>query len=191
MEAEGKIEIWDDNKILPGDEWEKDISDNLAESDILLYLVSATSLASKNCNKELAEALSTNTRVISIILEDCDWDHHELSRFEVLPHKGKPINEWEPASKGWQDVVTGIRKAVDAMQSQTDSSSSTSVEELRAEVAFQQGNVLMMLEQINGAIERYSYAIELDPDFAAKPITIAGLLTRATARLTALLKTIT
>ena len=35
----------------------KDISTNLAASDILLYLVSATSLASKNCNKELAEGI--------------------------------------------------------------------------------------------------------------------------------------
>ena len=47
MENEGKIKLWDDNEILPGDEWYKDISTNLAASDILLYLVSATSLASK------------------------------------------------------------------------------------------------------------------------------------------------
>ena len=49
MEDKGKITLWDDNEILPGDEWYKDISNNLADSDILLYLVSATSLASKNC----------------------------------------------------------------------------------------------------------------------------------------------
>ena len=167
MEDEGKIKLWDDNKILPSDEWEKDISDNLAESDILLYLVSATSLASKNCNKELVEVLSPNIRVIPIILEACDWENHQLSRFEALPRKGKPINEWRPQSKGWQNVVTGIRKVVDKMQSQVDSPPSTPEDELRAELAFQQGNVLMMFGQIDSAIEAYSLAITLNPDDTA------------------------
>ena len=166
MEDEGKITLWDDNEILAGDEWYKDISNNLADSDILLYLVSATSLASKNCNKELAEALSAKIRVIPIILERCDWLNHKLSNFQALPDKGEPINEWAPESRGWQDVVEGIRKVVDKMQTQADSSSRTSEKELRTELAFQQGNVFMMLGQINRAIERYSHAIELDSNNA-------------------------
>ena len=167
MESEGQIELWDDNEILPGDEWYKDISNNLADSDILLYLVSATSLASKNCNKELAEALNFDVRVIPIILEDCDWQNRQLSEFQALPDKGNPINEWHPESKGWQNVVNGIRKIVDVMQSQTDSPSEASERELRAELAFQQGSVFIMLGQMNKAIEAYSRAIALNPDYAA------------------------
>ena len=99
-------------KSLPGDEWEKDISNNLDSSDILLlYLVSAASLASKNCNKEFAGALKANIRVIPIILENCDWENHQLSRFEVLPHKGKPISKWDHESDGWQNVVDGHPKS--------------------------------------------------------------------------------
>ena len=166
MEREGKIAFWDDNKILPGDEWEKAISDNLAESAILLYLVSATSLASKNCNKELAEALSANIRVIPIILESCDWLNDRLSDFQALPDKGKPINKWQPESDGWQSVVDGIRDAVEEMETQADTSSGTSEEELRAELVFQHGNVMLMIGQIDRAIEHYSRAIELNPDHA-------------------------
>ena len=69
MEQQGMITIWHDDEILPGDKWYEDISKNLADSDILLYLVSASSLASKNYNKELVEALSGEIRVIPIILE--------------------------------------------------------------------------------------------------------------------------
>ena len=166
MESEGKIKLWDDNEILPGDEWYKDISTNLAASDILLYLVSATSLASKNCNKELAEALTAKMRVIPIILESCDWLNHQLSDLQALPDKGKPINKWQPESDGWQNVVDGIRETVKKMQTQSDSSSETSERELRAELAFQRGNVLMMIGQVDMAIERYSHAIELDSNDA-------------------------
>ena len=163
MENNGEIELWDDNEILPGDEWYNDIADNLSNSDILLYLVSAASLASKNCNKELAEALRTDTRVIPIILEACDWLNHELSRFEVLPDKGKPINTWEPESEGWQNVVEGARAVIHKIRGREDSATRTSERELRAELAFQQGNFLLILGHTDEAIEAYSYAIKLNP----------------------------
>ncbi len=159
MENEGKITLWDDNEILPGDEWYKDISTHLAGSDLLLYLVSAASLASKNCNKELAGALEINIRVIPIILESCDWENHQLSRFEVLPHKGKPISKWDHESDGWQDVVEGIRKTVEGVS--VDAQKGT----LPGWV-FQQGNFLLMLGQIDKAIEAYSHAITLNPNNA-------------------------
>ncbi|MDE0041647.1 MAG: TIR domain-containing protein, partial [Candidatus Poribacteria bacterium] len=166
MVNKGEIELWDDNEILPGDEWYNDIADNLANSHILLYLVSAESLASKNCNKELADALNTDTRVIPVILEACDWKNHKLSRFEVLPDKGKSINEWVPESTGWQNVVEGVRKTIYKMQGLEDASSKISEKELSAEIAFQHGNVLMILGQIDKAIKAYSHAIKLDSHHA-------------------------
>ena len=118
MEQKNELTTWHDGEITAGDEWYEDISKNLAGSDILLYLVSAASLASKNCNKELAEALTSDIKVIPIILEHCDWMQHQLSDFEVLPLKGRPISKWDDPSEGWQNVVNGIREAVHEMQVQ-------------------------------------------------------------------------
>ena len=163
MKRQGLISIWHDNEILGGDKWRDEIfSANLPNADILLYLVSADSLASENCNKELVEALKREIRVIPIILEHCDWLHHRLSGFEVLPHKGTPITKWDDESEGWQNVVGGIRGAISQIRSQTSTSSGTSEKELRAELAFQHGNVLMMLRQTEEAIKTYSQAIELN-----------------------------
>ena len=164
MKKKGVIKFWDDNESRPSDEWYQKISNSLNASDILCYLVSAASLASEDCNRELAEALSAQIRVIPIILERCDWLNHQLSDFQALPAEGKPINEWFPDRMGWQNVAESIQEAVDKMQAQMEAPSRTTEKELRAELAFQQGNVLVMLEQINRAIEVYSHAIELNPN---------------------------
>ena len=167
MKREGLINIWHDNEILPGDTWRDSISKNLAESDILLYLVSANSLASENCNRELAKALNANIRVVPIILEDCDWQNHQLSDFQVLPDKGKPINVSENENQGWQSTFAGIRKVIHQMQTQTTSSSDIPQEEIIAELEFERGNFLMGLKEIEEAIKAYSDVIELNPHYSA------------------------
>ncbi len=166
IKREGKIGIWHDNEILPGDKWRDAIFNNLADSNILLYLVSADSLASKNCNKELAAALYAELRVIPIILERCDWNNHQLSDFQALPKFAKPISEWKSESAGWQNVVEGIRKVVDKVQLQTASSSDISQDKLRAELAFQRGNFLVMVGQLDMATQAYSDSIELNSRYA-------------------------
>ncbi len=169
MEQKNELTTWHDGEIAAGDEWYEDISKNLAEADILLYLVSAASLASKNCNKELAEALTADIKVIPIILEHCDWQQHQLSDFEVLPLKGKPISQWEDLSEGWQNVVEGIRAVISKMQVQAKPSPNITPEEVEilSKLVFQKGNFLMMLDQMDEAIEVYSRAIELNPNHAA------------------------
>ena len=113
MEQQKELVPEDDGQLTPGDKaLQEDILEKVADSDLLLYLVSAASLASKNCNKELEEALNAKIRVIPIILEHCDWLNHQLSGFEVLPYKGKPLTKWDDKSEGWQNVVGGIRSAI-------------------------------------------------------------------------------
>ena len=188
LKREGIIDIWHDNEILPGDKWRDAIFNNLADSDLLLYLVSANSLESKNCNKELAAALTAEKKVIPIILEHCNWKNHKLENpqdlsaeglylnesesqilgeIQVLPARGKPLNEWNPRSKGWESVLEGIREVIDKMQSKKAPSSETSEKELRAESMFQHGNFLMMLGQLDMAIEIYSQAIDHSPRVAS------------------------
>ncbi len=166
LKSDGLISVWLDNEIAPGDTWRDAIFSHLAESDILLYLTSAASLASANCNRELASALNANMRVIPIIVEECDWLHHPLSDFKALPDKGKPIRAWKPESRGWQNVVERLRGTVTAMQSQANSPSEMDKKELSAESAIQRGNVLMTLGQLDTAVEAYSNAINLNPRYA-------------------------
>ncbi len=165
MEQNGEIEIWRDDQMLPGDRWEKEIAEHIKGSDILLYLISASSLASKNCNKELTEALSYHAqkiRIIPIILERCDWENHTLSDFQVLPKHGKPLNTWEPESDGWQNIVNGLRRVVE----ERSHPKGDNRQEIAAQAVFQVGNMSFMLAQFDQAIDMYSLATKLNPNIA-------------------------
>ena len=165
MKREGLIEIWHDTEVLGGDRWQHEIfSTHLPTSDLLLYLITIESLASKNCYEEFEVALEKKIRVIPIILSDCDWEgDQQLSDFQVFPDDGKPINEWVPESKGWQNAVKGIRKTVENMLSQSEPASGVSEKDIEAEVVFQHGNLLLKLGKMDMAIAAYSLAIELKP----------------------------
>ena len=149
MEEQNELVTWDDSQLTPGDKaFQEDILEKVTDSNLLLYLVSAASLASENCKKELEEALKKGITIVPIILEHCDWLHHQLSGFEVLPYKGKPLTKWDDKSEGWQNVVDGIRAALEKVKKQVGSSSETPDKELRAELAFQRGNTQMLLGQL-------------------------------------------
>ena len=164
MVQQNELVTWDDGQLTLGDSaLQEDILKKVADSDLLLYLVSAASLASKNCNRELMEALNREVRIIPIILEPCDWQTYQLSDFQVLPDRGLPINKWQPENQGWQNVIKGVQKVVHKIQAWTDESSGTFEKELHAELIFQHGNLLMMLGQLDVAIETYSDAINLNP----------------------------
>lgn len=168
MERQGFIEIWHDEKILGGDRWQEEIfSKHVPTSDLLLYLVSAGSLASENCYKELEIALEKGVRVVPIIFADCNWKNDQLRDFQVFPNNGLPITKWDNESEGWQDVVDGIRKTVSKLESQSDPSSSRSGKDLQAELAFERGNVRFLLGELSEAIEAYSDVIKIDPYHAS------------------------
>ena len=96
MQREGLISTWHDNEIAAGDKWREEIfSTNLPDSNLLLYLVSASSLASENCNRELGISLEENIRPILIILEACDWENYRISNVQEVSAEGFRLNEWE------------------------------------------------------------------------------------------------
>ena len=161
LKREGIISVWHDNEILTGDKWRDTTFSNLADADLLLYLTSAHSLDSENCNKELAAALDANMRVIPIILESCDWMKHQLSDFQALPDKGNPIDEWQPESKGWQSVANGIQKAIIEVYSHTIDLNPHS-----ASAYNNRGVAYREIGDLLKALDDYNTAIQLKSDFA-------------------------
>jgi internalin A len=117
MERNGKIQLWDDSDIAPGQQWDNAIKANLAAADVILLLVSADFLATNYIwDVEIAKAIERHDRgeaqVIPIILRPCDWTDAPFGKLNALPQKGKPITKFDDRDEAWLEVVQGIKKAL-------------------------------------------------------------------------------
>lgn len=97
LEKKALLNIWDDGKILAGQDWDKSIKIHLEKADLILLFVSADFLASEYIEKtEMQAALQRHRDGLSIlvpvIVRACDWmDYFEIGKFQALPQHGNPM----------------------------------------------------------------------------------------------------
>jgi TIR domain len=115
LRRNGLISVWHDRKILPGEEWDRQIDLYLSSADLVLLLVSPDFLASEYAySREMSLAMeqreSGMTIVIPIILRASDWTNSPLSSLQVLPSNARPVLSWTNRDEAWLDVVQGLRR---------------------------------------------------------------------------------
>jgi len=111
------IDTWHDRKISPGQDWSKEISKNLEQSELILFLISPSFLSSDYCfNLEMKRAMEMHkegkTQIIPILIRACDWSESELSAFQAVPKDAKPITSWSNHDEAWLDAIKGIRQHI-------------------------------------------------------------------------------
>jgi len=116
LERQGAIASWHDRKILPGEERDYQINNNLNSADIILLLVSSDFLFSNYCwNVEVQKAIERHqareTCVIPIILRSVDWSGAPFGKLQALPKNGEPVvsKSWHSQDEAFTDVAKGIR----------------------------------------------------------------------------------
>lgn len=112
------VERWDDNELVVGEKWDSTIKEKIYSSDIIIFLLSSTSLASDYIyNHELKIAFELKemeeSYVVPIIIKDCLWDMTEFSEFQTLPIDSKAVNSWDRREEAWTEVSRGLKKAID------------------------------------------------------------------------------
>jgi DNA-binding transcriptional LysR family regulator len=103
--AGGRIELWYDQRIEPGQKWEQRIHEELAQADVVLFLVTASFMASDFCqSKEVRISLQRAERgeivFFPVIVGACVWGSSVLGKFQALPRKGVP-----PKSKAHRQIL--------------------------------------------------------------------------------------
>lgn len=119
LRRNGIISEWHDRKIVPGENWKNQISENLEQAELILFLVSSTFLASDYCfevefGRALAKHEEGSAQLIPIIIRSCDWKTTNLNPFQGLPKDAQPITTWTDQDAAWLNVVDGIKRSLAA-----------------------------------------------------------------------------
>jgi internalin A len=121
FQREGLIQGWHDRRILPSQEWKKELDEHLQDAEILLLLVSADFLASDYCYEiEMRRAMERHekglTRVLPIIVRDCVWHLAPFGQLQALPSDGRAVREWPRPDPAWRNVAEGLQKIVQELR---------------------------------------------------------------------------
>lgn len=112
--ASGDLEVWSDEQIRPGEDWDKSIKSNLEQSQLILALVSADSLASTYINSsELRQAVEQRAEgrsvVVPICIKPCGWRFNPIIRdLQGLPKNMRPVSEYPNPETAWTEVLDGL-----------------------------------------------------------------------------------
>ncbi|MDE0694057.1 MAG: toll/interleukin-1 receptor domain-containing protein [Gammaproteobacteria bacterium] len=119
LRQSGSISEWYDGKIVPGQDLTPEIEANLADSDIIAFLLSASFLASNACQAELTRSLelrqAQGVTVLPIIVTTCAWrDDDRLKDILALPNNGHPLDLSSNRNTALHEIYEGVKRAVDA-----------------------------------------------------------------------------
>lgn len=111
------IAPWTDRAIEVGEDWDKAISDNLENADIILFLVSAAFMSSEyiwgvEVKRAMERQQAGTARVIPIIVRPCEWQSAPFAKLQALPRDAKAVTKWADRDEAWTQVVQGIRSVV-------------------------------------------------------------------------------
>ena len=117
LRRQGIIEDWHDRMIEAGDDWSNEISSALANSRIVILLISSSFINSDYCfGNEMEQALKMHeqnqAKVIPILIRQCDWKSAPFGSLQALPRDARPVKSWPDQDEAWTDVVNGLRRVI-------------------------------------------------------------------------------
>lgn len=118
LKRQDLIAAWHDRKLLAGEHIDDTIRRELETADIILFLVSASFLASDYCyTREMQQALERHARgearVVPVILRSCDWTSTPLGKLKAVPRDALAITSWPNQDEAYTDVAREIRALVE------------------------------------------------------------------------------
>ena len=112
------IKAWHDRKIIPGEDYQKEIDNNLEDADIICLFISANFLSSNSCMREKNYAVKLKNEkgifLIPIILSKCGWrDDKEISPLLALPTDGEAVSKFDDPDTAWMDIYKGLKLVIE------------------------------------------------------------------------------
>ena len=117
LKRQGLIEVWQDRKISPGDEWDEAIKQALLESDIVLFFVSPAFMASRYIwETELPGAFALRAQkkavIVPIFVKPVDDADSPFAKLQGLPRDKKPLSGFADRDEGLYQIAKELRELV-------------------------------------------------------------------------------
>ncbi len=130
LSRNGLIDQWNDREIKPGHRWDDAIKKNLDTSDIVLFLISSSFIASDYIHDiEIQKAIKRHNEgriiIIPIILRPCDFTSLPIDKFQALPKNAYPISKWDDQDEAFLNVIEGLKVVIDEKLIELSESKST------------------------------------------------------------------
>ena len=121
LEKERHWKIWDDQWLLPGDNWNKEILRHINEANIIILMLTADFFNSNFIyDIELGRAIQRHEAgdalIIGIVVSDCLWEETPLSKIQILPRDAVPVDRHLHRSEIWKQVASKIKETIAVRQ---------------------------------------------------------------------------
>jgi len=151
LKRRGLISEWYDRKIIPGEEWDKKIKQELKDAELILLLVSSDFIASDYCyDFEISKAIEKHEQksavLVPIVLRPCDWKDLPFGKIQGLPKDAKAITTWSNIDEAFLNTIEGIKAIINKRLSpEIETTSPTPFENELDYISFDRDVVLCLL----------------------------------------------
>lgn len=104
------VEVWWDQRLLPGEDWQEEIRAALARADAAVILITPASLHSSLARAEWQQAIAATDRVLPILAGDADYSDlpPEVRHIQALRLSGESLNATVPPAPALADFVNTL-----------------------------------------------------------------------------------
>ncbi len=116
-QRKGELEVWFDELVDPGQDWEDEILSRLERAQIIILLLSNDFVRSSYCmEKELPRALERRAEgeceIVPIVIRAGRYDKLDLGKIQAIQPEDKPVNEHEKADRAWLEVTKQLDRVI-------------------------------------------------------------------------------
>jgi hypothetical protein len=130
LEGQGKMDVWDDSQIMPGQKWRDQIQIAIDSTSVAVLLVSENFLASDFATEnELPNILSAAEKqgltVLWVPVRNCLWAHTPIANFQPAWSPARPLATLRGAklNEALATIANRIAQAAKPKDAQADRSS--------------------------------------------------------------------
>lgn len=119
LRRSGKVQMWSDNEIAPGVDWDETNRVHLSQADIVALLISDDFMNSDTIwNNELKVSLHRRAQgesvlLLPILIKPCLLENTILDKIQRLPRNQKAISEHANADEAWYLIAKELSAVVD------------------------------------------------------------------------------